>query len=244
MEATDKYLARFANVADEKRRTYCAMMSAMDDAVGRVLAMLRAESLEDDTLIFFISDNGGPTWSNSSNNAPLRGVKATTWEGGIRVPFLAQWKGRFPAGLVYTQPVIQLDIVPTVLAAADTGAAADDRLEGVDLAPYFMGLNKEEPHGALFWRFGPQFAVRAGDWKLMRAADDKEGRAHTADPNAPVQLFNLADDVGERNDVAEKFPEKVAELQTLWDDWNKLNVEPSWPAVAPGARKSKKVKQN
>jgi len=103
MQASDKYLQRFAHLKDGTRQKYAAMMSAMDDAIGAVLAKLREEGLEEDTLIFFISDNGGPP-VNGSSNGPLRGFKAQTWEGGIRVPFLMQWKGRLPAGKVVDDP--------------------------------------------------------------------------------------------------------------------------------------------
>jgi arylsulfatase A-like enzyme len=124
MQATDKALARFKHIADEQRRLYAAMMSSMDDAVGRVLGALGAARLVERTLVFFLSDNGGPETKmgpNGSRNGALRGGKGDTWEGGVRVPFFVQWKGRLPAGTTYTKPVIQLDILPTALAAAGAG---------------------------------------------------------------------------------------------------------------------------
>ena len=122
LQATDKYLTKFANIADEKRRTYAAMSAALDDAVGTVLAKLREQGAEENTLIFFIADNGGPEGVNGSDNGPLRGRKGQTWEGGVRVHWLVQWKGKLPAGKVYEQPVIQLDVLPTALAAAGRNA--------------------------------------------------------------------------------------------------------------------------
>ncbi|MCI0358405.1 MAG: sulfatase-like hydrolase/transferase, partial [Planctomycetaceae bacterium] len=118
LQATEKYLARFANIEDPNRRTFAAMMSAMDDAVGLVLKKVRELGQEENTLIFVLADNGGPTASTTSQNGPLRGFKATTWEGGVRVPFCAQWKGKIPAGTTYENPIIQLDILPTAIAAA------------------------------------------------------------------------------------------------------------------------------
>jgi len=122
MQATDKYLARFPHIADKQRRTYAAMLSAMDDGIGKALAALRAEGLEEDTLIFFFNDNGGPTMSgttiNGSSNAPLRGSKRQTWEGGIRVAFIIRWKGHLAEGKTDARPIIQLDVLPTALAAA------------------------------------------------------------------------------------------------------------------------------
>ena len=130
--ATEEYEMRFPDIAHKKRRTYAAMTSALDDAVGAVLAKVRAEGLEENTLIFFISDNGGPT-DNGSTNDLLRGTKTTTWEGGIRVPWLVQWKGQLPAGKTFDHPVIQLDIVPTALAAAGIPLPKDARLDGEGL---------------------------------------------------------------------------------------------------------------
>ena len=138
---------KFEDINDEKRRTYAAMMSAMDDAIGTVLAKLREKKLEENTLVFFISDNGGPTMPgttiNGSLNDPLRGSKRTTLEGGIRVPFFVKWPGHVPAGKVYDQPVIQLDILPTALAAAGVEVPADAKLDGVNLLPYLNGKNDE-----------------------------------------------------------------------------------------------------
>ena len=217
LEALNKYRARFASIADEKRRTFAAMQSAMDDAVGRVLATLRAHRLEDDTLIIFISDNGGPTSLTTSGNSPLRGFKRQVWEGGIRVPFMMQWKGRIPSGKVYARPVISLDISPTVMAAAGSRIPADAALDGVDLMPFLAGREKGDPHTHLFWRFGALCAVRAGDWKLLRRAVD-----------APWELYNLAADISEKSDIAAAQPEKVKELGAAFSRWNSQLAEPRW----------------
>jgi arylsulfatase A-like enzyme len=227
MEATEKYLSRFANVADQKRRTYCAMMSAMDDAIGAVLGKLKSAGLEENTLIFFVSDNGGPQASNGSDNTPLRGDKATTWEGGVRVPYLVQWKGKLPAGVKYDQPVIQIDFLPTALAAAGAPVSPGEGLDGVNLLPYLSGESKAAPHKALYWRFGTQMAVRQGDWKLVRARTAAQGKGQQ---NSPVGLglYNLAADIGEQKNLAAEQPEKVKELQAAWDEWDKSNVAASW----------------
>ena len=226
MHATPKYLERFKDIPEGNRRTYAAMMSAMDDAVGAVLAKLREEKLDEHTLVFFISDNGGPP-ANASSNAPLNGRKATTWEGGIRVPFLVQWTGRLPAGKVYDHPVAQIDILPTALAAAGVKAEAEQKFDGVGLAPYLSGQQSRPPHEALFWRFGPQAAVRSGDWKLVKANANAARPLRRPDV-AQWQLYNLADDVGEQNDLAEKEPERVKELSAAWDKWNAELAPPAW----------------
>ncbi len=132
------------------------------------------------------------------------------------MPFLVQWKGNLPAGEVYEKPVISLDILPTVLAAAGTTAPSSAKLDGVDLFPYLNGANDGAPHESLFWRYLRQYAVRSGDWKLVRAQGDVP------------RLFNLAQDISEKNDLAAKRPEKVRALQAEWDAWNKDNVAPKW----------------
>lgn len=228
MQAPEKYLSRFSGIKDETRRTYAAMMSAMDDAIGAVLQQVRDAGLEDNTLIFFVSDNGGPP-VNGSQNTPLSGVKATTWEGGIRVPWLVQWKGRLPAGKTYDQPVIQLDILPTAVAAAGGELRPQDNIEGVNLLPYLAGQSEAAPHAALFWRFGEQNAVRMGDWVLMDAKGSNGKK-----------LFNLRDDIGQTKDLSASNPERVRELQTAWDAWNKDNVPPLWKGNV--AKKKDKTK--
>jgi arylsulfatase A-like enzyme len=226
MEASEKYLQRFTAIQDSRRRTYAAMLSAMDDAIGNVLAKLKDTGLEENTLVFFVSDNGGPP-VNSSSNGPLRGNKAQTFEGGIRVPFFVQWKGRLPAGRVYDRPVIQLDILPTAVAAAGATVPGPAKLDGVNLLPYLDGTKAEAPHEALYWRFGPQMAIRQGVWKLVRG------------PQGPTQLFNLASDVGEKNDLTAREPDKVRELTAAWKQWDGELAKPAWEAP----RAAKKAKR-
>jgi arylsulfatase A-like enzyme len=217
LEASDKYLKRVANIKETNRRTYAAVTLAMDDAVGRVLETLKKTKLEENTLIIFISDNGGPTPQTTSSNAPLRGYKGQVWEGGIRVPFIVQWTGQLPAGKSYNKPVISLDIVPTVLAAIGKLTSADDKLDGVNLLPYLNGKENGEPHDVLYWRFHNKQAIRAGDWKLVR--EQRQGR---------WELYNLADDIGESRDLADKMPEKVKELDKKWQQWNAQLQSPKW----------------
>lgn len=218
MEAPEKYTKPFTAISDAKRRTYAGMTAAMDEAVGRVLARLRENKLLENTLIVFFSDNGGPTLTTTSSNGPLRGYKAQVWEGGIRVPFAIQWTGHLPAGKVDDRPIIQLDILPTALAAAGVELRPEWKLDGVNLLPYLRGERAEPPHAALFWRFGEQRAVRMGDWKLT---DMGEG----------AQLFNLAQDIGEKENLAAKEPERLKALEAAYKEWNASNVEPRWGKV-------------
>lgn len=238
LQATPQYLARFSQVGDSTRRVYAAMLSAMDDGIGRTLAAIRDERLEENTLIFFFSDNGGPmdpaTWNGSSNGV-LRGDKGQTWEGGIRVPFIVRWKGRIAEGKTDARPIIQLDVLPTALAAAGVPVRPEWRLDGVNLLPLLTGISTDAPHDALYWRAGGVMAVRMGKWKLVRSYE-----RGVADPVDSVkleaaELFNLEDDVGESHNLAAQFPDKVKELAHSWRRWNAQLATPAWPPP-PGGR--------
>lgn len=234
LQAPKKYLDRFPGITDEKRRIFAAMLSSMDDAVGRVMGKVRALGQEENTIVFFIADNGGPTQSTTSGNGPLRGFKMTTFEGGPRVPFVAQWKGRWPAGKVYDFPVINLDVLPTVVTAAGGKAESARSVDGVDLMPFVTGANPARPHQTLYWRYGPQWAVRYGDLKLVVS---KGG-------SGKPELYDLSKDMGETKDLASAQPAKVRELQALWDKWSSEQAEPSAPDTPAGAgKKSGKKKR-
>lgn len=229
MHATDDRLARFPNIADKQRRTYAAMMLAMDENVGLVRKKLADTGLDKNTFIIFISDNGGPnipgTSQNGSQNIPLRGSKRTTLEGGIRVPFLVAWPGHIKPG-VFHQPVIQLDLTAT--AAALAGADAD-KLDGINLLPFLTEEKTGPPHDALYWRFGKQMAIRSGDYKLVRYDSNADTRTGVRrQPVTAAKLYNLASDIGETNDLAAEQPDKVKDLQAKWDEWNQSNIAPLW----------------
>lgn len=216
MDALEKYMAPFGSIHNEKRRTFAGMLAALDAGVGSILAKLNETGLTDDTLVIFISDNGGPTPQTSSKNDPLRGFKTQVLEGGIRVPFMMQWPGRIPAGTTFTDPVVSLDVVPTVIAAVGAELGAPSTCDGVDLLPYVAGQRAGAPHEALFWRQGENFAVRKGDYKLVLQAGE------------PLSLYNLADDIHEDHNLAAKLPEMAKELKAVWDAWNAHNIKPLW----------------
>ena len=233
MEAPEKYLARFSHIADTRRRTYAAMLSAMDDAIGRTLAAVHDNGLDDQTLVIFLNDNGGPTMPtttvNGSSNAPLRGSKRQTWEGGIRVAFVIAWKSHFDAGRVDHRPIIQLDVLPTALSAAGIPVRTGE-FDGVDLMPFLTGAAKGEPHDALYWRLGGMMAVRRGDWKLVKTRD---GPLVDIDPAvladlSDAGLYNLAEDIGETRNRAAERPDKVKELSDVWQEWNRQLSKPLW----------------
>jgi len=212
--ASEPYLKRFAHL-EKREQAYAAMITEADDVVGRVLDKLDELNLAENTLIFLISDNGGASELAEMNG--LRGRKWLLWEGGIRVAWIAAWRGRIPGGRVLDEPVIQLDVMPTVLAAAGTDVKPEWNLDGVNLLPLLEGkAGKLEPR-TLYWRFGVQYAIRQGDWKIVKAAMDM-----------PPMLVNLASDRGEQNDLSTQYPEKMSDLQNLWDRWNATMQPPRW----------------
>jgi arylsulfatase A-like enzyme len=212
LQATEKYLSRFPHIKDGKRRTYAAMVSAVDDGVGRLMETLRRHGIEEDTLVFFLSDNGGAT-NNASENTPLRGHKGTLWEGGIRVPFAMQWKGTVPSGKDFEHPVISLDIMGTITALAGVDIAPERPLDGVNLVPYLTGEKDGRPHEILFWRKWEQnaMAIRAGDIKVV-SDRQRQKRNHA--------MFDLSRDVSESNDWADRSDKEFQVLLGEWEAWN------------------------
>jgi arylsulfatase A-like enzyme len=232
MDATSDRLKKFAAITDPKRRTYAAMMLAMDENIGRVRQKLVETGQTQNTLVIFISDNGGPTMPgvtvNASRNTPLRGSKRTTLEGGIHVPYVISWPARLKPG-IYEQPAIQLDLTFTALKAAGVALAPGAKLDGVDLLPFLTGAKSGAPHEALYWRFGEQMAIRMGDFKLVRY--DNNADTLTGGRNQGVtakKLYNLRDDIGETRDLAAAMPDKVKQLEAQWAAWNTGNVAPLW----------------
>jgi arylsulfatase B len=210
LQAKTEDLAKWTRFEDVHRRIFAAMLASMDDAIGDVMETLRQQGLEKRTLVFFLSDNGGPTRELTSSNLPLRGEKGHMYEGGIRIPFMMQWKGVLPEGEVYRSPVSSMDIFPTSLAAAGEPDTRSRIRDGVNLLPYLLGQKEEAPHRTLYWRQGNRTALRSGEWKLVR--------------NPPVsqawELYHLAEDIGESEDLAEKEPEKMKELLRQWREYD------------------------
>jgi len=226
LEIVEKHKDRIpADVTDPARRGYLSLLLGLDDAIGRVTRHLRETGRDKNTLVFFFSDNGGsgrkPYFAfNTGVNSPLRGDKGQTLEGGIRVPFFVSWPGKLPAGKVYEQLVSSLDVLPTAVTAA--GSQVPANCDGVDLIPALTGASNNPPHAALYWRFGPQKAIRRGQWKLV------DWRDHDAKKNSGWQLYDLASDMGEQRDVAASQPQLVAELTSAWEQWNAKNIAPLW----------------
>ncbi len=212
MQATEKYLSRFPHIADEKRKTYAAMVSAVDDGVGRVLKTLQEQGVDENTLVVFLSDNGGAA-SNASDNGDLRGKKGDLFEGGVRVPFAMQWKGVIPAGQTYEKAISSMDIMATIVAQTDVEINKERPLDGVDLIPYLDGTKQGDPHDFLFWRKWEEntMAIRNAQYKLVANANKDE--------KAP-ELFDLASDLGETTNLESAKPKQYESMQKEWDKWN------------------------
>lgn len=197
-----------------------AMLESLDEGVGQIVSALKELGLAENTLILFTSDNGGE--SNVTSNAPLRGGKSELYEGGIREPFIAYWPGTIKPGAVSEQVVNTLDIYPTLLELAAIKPAANQVLDGISLAPVLKGNTKPFAR-TLYWHYPlpkPHFlggrsagAIRSGDFKLIEYFDTNQ-----------VQLFNLADDLGEQIDLSEKLPAKRGQLLTQLQEWRRKTV--------------------
>jgi arylsulfatase A-like enzyme len=220
LQGADKYMKKFEHIEDIQRRIFAAMLANLDDSVGAVLKKLRQENLEENTLVFFISDNGGPTRELTSSNLPLRDGKGSVYEGGLRVPFLAQWKGTLPSKRVYNRPVISMDVFATAAALAKAKLKRGKKYDGVNLIPYLTGKTNDSPHESLFWRTGSRTAIRVGDWKLLRNSRRKE--------SAPWELYNLKEDVSEQHNRAEELASTTRRLLRLWNETQSEMVAPAW----------------
>jgi len=217
-EPTAERLARFKGITDEKRRSYAAQVSLLDDAVGETLSTLRETRQDRRTLVFFFSDNGAPFSSanggiapNGGQNNPLRDGKHSVYEGGIRVPFVVSWPDRLPMGQNYTNPVSSLDVFATALASAGVSMPTDCPHDGVNLVPYLNGENTGIPHDQLFWRLNErlQAAALAGQKKLVR------------DGTKPDQLFDLSTDIGETLNLACSDTYTASKMNQALEAWCK-----------------------
>jgi arylsulfatase A-like enzyme len=223
IEATKKYQDRFPDETDQTKRDYYAMTSALDDAVGSIVAAINKHGLSENTLVIFVNDNGGPIYTGVQSNGPLKLGKLFLFEGGIRVPMVIKLPGKFQPDTIYDQPTSTLDLFPTICAAAGIKVPSGINLDGVDLTPFVNGQSTGAPHETLFWSNGPNIAVRQGNWKLVKSYDN-------------TWLFDLASDIGESKNLAEAKPETVEQLEQAYQEWRSQMSKPAWPSK-PNRRK-------
>jgi len=234
LQATEKYLKRFEHIEDPDRRTYAAMVSAVDDGVGDMLDKLQELGIENNTLVFFLSDNGGPEQDNSSDNGPLRAGKGTLFEGGIHIPFAAQWPGHIPRGIVYDKPVISLDIFATGIAIAGLSPDPEHPVDGTNLMPYLTGKTQGAPHDYLFWRMFDKksYAVRHDTIKLMIPNDQSK------------MLFDLEDDISETTDLSGIHPDILDDLNQQREKWEEKMINPVFTGLLKWEEYFRKHHQN
>jgi len=229
LQAPEKYLSRFSKITDERRRTYAAMTSAMDDGIGQVLTAVRDAGIERDTMIWFFSDNGGPPPNVApTDNSPLRGHKGTLYEGGMHVPFVVQWRGHIPEGGTFAEPVISLDVFATTAALAGAAVPADRKMDSVNILPHLRGEVKTPPHDWLHWRTGggATWAVREGNYKLVMALKGQP------------ELFDLKADISESHNLAAEKSDLVEKLTKGHDAWNAEMIAPIFESPRPGPKKA------
>ncbi|WP_405295579.1 sulfatase-like hydrolase/transferase [Algibacter sp. Ld11] len=214
LEAMDEDLDKIKGLTG-KRKKLAAMTLALDRACGTILKKLKALGLEENTLIVFSNDNGGPDGTETSNY-PLSGCKSNFLEGGIRVPFIMKLPGVIKPRTEYKKAISMLDMVPTFVNIAGGNASELKGLDGVDLMPFITKKNNNAPHERLFWKIENRGVVREGDWKLLRY------------PDRPAELYNIAEDITENNDLALKYPEKVREMYKTLFNWEAELERPLW----------------
>ncbi len=215
MDAKPEDLKQFPNLKGN-RKIVAAMTLALDRACGKITDKLKELGLDKNTIIVFTNDNGGPTDKNASSNYPLSGTKSNHLEGGIRVPFLMRWSGEIDPGSIYNYPISTMDLLPTFFAAGGGDVNTITDIDGVDLLPYIRGKKEERPHQRLFWKKQARAALRDGDWKLIRY------------PDRPAELYDLAKDERELNNLAAIYPEKVKKMYKMIFQWESTLERPRW----------------
>jgi arylsulfatase A-like enzyme len=228
LQGKKEKIQKYSAIPKDKRQgnpTYAAMVESVDDSVGRVMQTLRDHQLDDNTLVIFTSDNGGN--AGATDHTPLRANKGSNYEGGIRIPYIIKWPGKGAAGTVSTVPVMSTDLYPTILAATGQPPRPHQHLDGVSLAPLLTqngGIDRE----ALFWHYPhynqhpqafPSGVIRSGDWKLIEHFESGD-----------IELYNLGSDLSETRNLAQKEPEKAAELLRRLQAWRaEIGADPMRP---------------
>lgn len=217
----DLYNKEFESTNEKGKAVYQAIVKSMDNAIGAINRKLKDLGIEDNTMIVLLSDNGPAAYTKVTTAKPLKGGKITEFEGGLRVPFIFKWKNHLPENVNYIEPIISLDIFRTVAAICHVDLPKDRVYDGVNLIPFFTNEKLGEPHDKLFWRADHVHAIRKGDYKLIYSTRDNW-----------IELYNLKDDISEKNNLVLLLPEKVKELENDILEWEKsLPSKPLWPRI-------------
>ena len=223
LQATERDLERNKHIEVEKRRTYAAMVSSMDDGIGLILDKLEEKKITDNTIVIFFSDNGGVEWYNFSDNGVLRGIKGDFFEGGIRVPFTMQWPKKIKPGITYDKPIIALDVFATVASAASAEKYIKNDIDGVDLLPYLTGDKFGLPHEYLYWQNPDKDidVVRDERYKYLRIKNDE-------------YIFDLKNDISEETNIINSSKPIYDRLKSQFKEWEKGMIDPVFMDLGMG----------
>jgi arylsulfatase A-like enzyme len=219
-QAPKAYYDKYAYEKDENKRVYYAMINALDDAIGTLMEKMNALGLDENTIIYFLSDNGGASYTNATNNDPYKGGKLTDFEGGVNVPCMIKWKGHLQEGLVYKKPISSMDLFTTAIEVAECTLPDDRKYDGLNLLPYLNGENKGEPHESFYWRSDHIHAMRKGDYKFIMSTRDNW-----------LELYNISEDKYETYDLSIGHPEIIKDLMRDFDEWEQSLKPPMWPRI-------------
>ena len=228
LQATTKDLERNKHIDIEKRQTYAAMVSSMDDGIGLILDKLEQKNIFENTIVFFFSDNGGVEWYNFSDNGPLRGIKGDFFEGGIRVPFAMQWPNKIKPGTIYDKPIIALDIFATVASAAKAEKYIKNKIDGVNLIPYLSGNKPGSPHEYLYWKNPDKDidVIRDDRYKYLRIKNDE-------------YIFDLKNDISEESNIIDLSKPIYDRLKSQFKLWEKDMIDPVFMDLGMGKEYNK-----
>ena len=228
LQATTKDLERNKHIDIEKRQTYAAMVSSMDDGIGLILDKLEQKNIFENTIEFFFSDNGGVEWYNFSDNGPLRGIKGDFFEGGIRVPFAMQWPNKIEPGTIYDKPIIALDIFATVASAAKAEKYIKNEIDGVNLIPYLSGNKSGLPHEYLYWKNPDKDidVIRDDRYKYLRIKNDE-------------YIFDLKNDISEESNIIDLSKPIYDRLKSQFKLWEKDMIDPVFMDLGMGKEYNK-----
>ena len=228
LQATTKDLERNKHINIEKRQTYAAMVSSMDDGIGLILDKLEQKNIFENTIVFFFSDNGGVEWYNFSDNGPLRGIKGDFFEGGIRVPFAMQWPNKIEPGTIYDKPIIALDIFATVASAAKAEKYIKNEIDGVNLIPYLSGNKPGSPHEYLYWKNPDKDidVIRDDRYKYLRIKNDE-------------YIFDLKNDISEKSNIIDLSKPIYDRLKSQFKLWEKDMIDPVFMDLGMGKEYNK-----
>ena len=228
LQATERDLERNNHIEVEKRRTYAAMVSSMDDGIGLILDKLEEKKISDNTIVVFFSDNGGVEWYNFSDNGVLRGIKGDFFEGGIRVPFTMQWPKKIKPGITYDKPIIALDVFATVASAASAEKYIKNDIDGVDLLPYINGDKSGLPHQYLYWQNPDKDidVVRDERYKYLRIKNDE-------------YIFDLKNDISEETNIIDSSKPIYDRLKSQFKEWEKDMIDPVFMDLGMGKEYNK-----